>query len=315
MSNFGASTIGQEVVSAFPEQVSGKSFAITGASVGGIGAHVAYCLAAAHPATIILLGRNEAKVSPVVEKIQQISPSTKVQFVKVDLASTASVRAAAAEVGKSVAKIDVLINNAGIMGPKFSLTPDGVESQFGANHIGHFLLTNILMPQLEAADKGSRVVNVSSLLYQFSPVRFDDYNFSNGATFNTWEAYGQSKTANILFSVALAEKLASKGVKSYSIHPGNIQDTNLSATIDPSEWPIVGAMFGEKSVELPKAKTIEQGSSTTLVAALDPKLDSVSGAFLDDCKPSKALEYASSLDNAEKLWALSEKIVGEKFNY
>ena len=102
----------------------------------------------------------------------------------------------------------------------------------------------------------------------------DDHNFSNGETFNTWEAYGQSKTANILFSVALAKKLAGKGIKSFSLHPGNIQDTNLSATIDPSEWPIVGAMFGEKNVELPKAKTIEQGSATTLVAALDPVLDS-----------------------------------------
>ncbi|KAK0105969.1 hypothetical protein ONS95_004478 [Cadophora gregata] len=315
MSNFGAFTLGQEVVSAYPEQVSGKTFAITGASVGGIGAHVAYCLAAAHPATIILLGRNEAKVSPVVEKIQQISPSTKAQFIKIDLASTASVCAAAAEVGKSVAKIDVLINNAGIMGTKFSLTPDGVESQFGANHIGHFLLTNLLMPKLEAAGTGSRVVNVSSLLYQFGPMRFDDYNFSNGASYNTWEAYAQSKTANILFSVALATKLASKGVKSYSVHPGNIQDTNLSATVDPSEWPIIGAMFGEKNVEPPKAKTIEQGSSTTLTAALDPRIDGVSGAFLDDCNPAKALDYASSLENAEKLWALSEEIVGEKFTY
>ncbi|MAD87105.1 MAG: short-chain dehydrogenase [Deltaproteobacteria bacterium] len=248
--------------------------AITGASVGGIGAYVAYCLAAAHPATIILLGRNEAKVFPVVETIQQISSSTKAHFVKVDLASTASVRVAAAEVQKLVTKIDVLINNAGIMGPKLSLTPDGVESQFGANHIGHFLLTNLLMPQIEATERGGRIINVSSLLYQFSAVRFDDHNFSNGETFNTWEAYGQSKTANILFSVALAKKLAGKGIKSFSLHPGNIQDTNLSATIDPSEWPIVGAMFGEKNVELPKAKTIEQGSATTLVAALDPVLDS-----------------------------------------
>lgn len=254
-------------------------------------------------------------------------------FIKIDLASIASVREAAAELGKSVAKIDILINNAGIMGTKFSLTPDRVESQFGANHIGHFLLTNLLVPKLEAAGPGSRVVNVSSLLYQFSPFRFDDYNFSNGATYNTWEAYAQSKTANILFSVALAKKLAKRGVKSYSVHPGNIQDTNLSATIDPSEWPIIGAMFAEKNVEPPKAKTVEQGSSTTLTAALDPSLDSkfcitympaivltrislgASGAFLDDCNPAKALDYASSPGNAEKLWALSEEIVGERFTY
>lgn len=231
-------------------------------------------LVAAHPARILLLGRNENKVSPVVDQIQQISPSTKVQFIKVDLASCASVRAAVTEVKSAVAVIDVLINNAGIMGPKFSLTPENVESQFGANHIGHFLLTNLLVPKIEAAGTGSRIVNVSSLLYQFSPVRFDDYNFSSGATFNTWEAYGQSKTANILFSVALAKKLASKGVRSYSLHPGNILATHLSSAVDPAEWPIVGAMFGEKKVEMPKEKTVEQGSATTLVAALEPKLDS-----------------------------------------
>jgi NAD(P)-dependent dehydrogenase (short-subunit alcohol dehydrogenase family) len=247
---------------------------ITGASVGGIGAHVAVCLAAAQPAKILLLGRNENKVSPVVEQIQQISPSTKAQFIQVDLASCASVRAAATEVGSAVTVIDVLINNAGIMGPNFSLTPENVESQFGTNHIGHFLLTNLLIPKLKAAGTGSRIVNVSSMLYQFSPVRFDDYNFSNGATFNTWEAYGQSKTANILFSVALAKKLASRGVKSFSLHPGNIQDTNLSSNIDPAEWPIVGAMIGEKQIDMPKAKTVEQGSATTLAAALEPKLDS-----------------------------------------
>ncbi|KAH8598428.1 short-chain dehydrogenase [Bisporella sp. PMI_857] len=308
MTRFDSSTIGQDVVSAYPEQVSGKTFVITGASFGGIGAHVAVCLAAANPAKILLLGRSEDKVSPVVEQIQQISPSTKAQFIKVDLASCTSVRAAATEVESAVTVIDVLINNAGIMGPKFSLTPENVESQFGANHIGHFLLTNLLIPKLEAAGTESRIVNVSSLLYQFSPVRFDDYNFSNSATFNTWEAYGQSKTANILFSVALAKKLASKGIRSYSLHPGNIQSTNLSSTIDPAEWPIVGAMFKEKKVDMPKEKTVEQGSATTLAAALEPKLD-------NDCNPAKTLDYASSLENAEKLWALSEKIVKEKFTY
>ena len=109
------------------------------------------------------------------------------------------------------------------------------------------------------------------LLSRFHPmsaiimVRFDDYNVSNGATFNTWEAYAQSKTGNILFSLALAQKLANKGVKSYSLHPGNIQDTNLSSIVDPAEWPV------------------EQGSATTLVAALDPKLDCEFWSLLHEC--------------------------------
>jgi len=228
---------------------------------------------------------------PVIEQIQQISPSTDAQFVKVDLASFASVRAAAAEVNTSVPVIDVLINNAGVMTSRFSLTPENLEVNFGANHVGHFLLTNLLVPKLKATDgAGSRIVNVSSLLYQLGPVRFDDYNFSGGATYNTWEAYAQSKTANILFSVALSQRLASKGVRSYSLHPGNIPATNLSSTLDPAEWPIVMAMFEEKKVEPPKEKTVEQGSATILAAALDPQLDSkfysqLLTAGLRLCKP------------------------------
>jgi NAD(P)-dependent dehydrogenase (short-subunit alcohol dehydrogenase family) len=173
-----------------------------------------------------------------------------------------------------VAKIDILINNAGIMGAKFSLTPENVESHLGVNHIGYFLLTNLLIPKLEAAGKGARIINVSSQMYQFSEVRFDDYNFSDGAAYNAWEAYGQSKTANILFTVALAEKLARMGIYCYSLHPGNIRATNLSAGVDPAAWPIVGAIFESKNIDIPKEKSINLGCATSLAAALDPALDS-----------------------------------------
>lgn len=187
--------------------------------------------------------------------------------------SCESVRAAASEINVSVSKIDVLINNAGIMGVKFSLTAENVESHLGANHIGHFLLTNLLVPKLEASGGGARIVNVSSAMYQLSPVMFDNYNFSDGKTYDAWIAYGQSKTANILFAVALARKLEKKKIKSYSLHPGVIQTTGLSG-VDPAAWPIVGSMFESKKLELPKEKNIEQGCATTLAAALDPALDS-----------------------------------------
>lgn len=252
------------------------SVVITGASYGGLGAHTAICLAAAKPAEIFLLGRSEDKVSSVIKAIENISPSTIARSIKVDLASCKSVRDAAVEINSSVVKIDALINNAGIMGAKFSLTPEKVESHLGTNHIGHFLLTNLLIPKLEAAGKGARIVNVSSQMYQFSEVRFDDYNFSDGATYNAWEAYGQSKTANILFSVALAERLAKRGIKSFSLHPGNIQTTNLSAGVDPAAWSTVGPMFESKKVDIPKEKTMDEGCATSLAAALDPTLDSKS---------------------------------------
>ncbi|KAH6613092.1 short-chain dehydrogenase [Boeremia exigua] len=314
MSAFDFSSTGSEVVAALPERVSGKTFVITGASYGGLGAHTALFLAAAKPAEVILLGRSEDKIAPVLKEMKEKSPSTAARFVKIDLLSCASVRAAAAEVNSLVSKIDVLINNAGIMAVPFALTPENVESHLGANHIGHFLLTNLLVPKLEAAG-GARVVNVSSAMYQFSPVLFDNYNYSNGKTYNAWEAYGQSKTANILFSVSLAKKLDVKGIKSFSLHPGVIAATGLVSGVDPSAWAIVGPMVESKKMEMPKDKTIEQGCATSLAAALDPSLDNYSGSYLDDCKPKEVQGYASSDSNAEKLWTLSEEIVGEKFTY
>ncbi|RYN71621.1 hypothetical protein AA0117_g9430 [Alternaria alternata] len=314
MSKFDYSTTASDVVAAFPMQVAEKAFVITGTSTGGLGATVAPALASARPSTIVLLGRTESKVSPVIEEISKISPTTKAHFVEIDLLSLSSVRTAAASVAALVPKIDVLLNNAGIMGTKLARTPEGVESQFAANHIGHFLLTNLLVPQLEQAKGKARVVNVSSKLYQFSPVNFSDPQFTT-TPWNTWEAYGQSKTANMLFSVALSRKLESKGVKSYSLHPGNIQQTALAAGVDPESWPIVMKMFEQKKMEMPREKTLEQGAATSVTAALDPRLDNYSGAFLDDCQVAKVLDYASSEDNAESLWALSEKIVGETFSY
>ncbi|CAN9283350.1 unnamed protein product [Alternaria alternata] len=314
MSKFDYSTTASDVVATFPMQVAEKAFVITGASTGGLGATVALALASAKPSTIVLLGRTESKVSPVIKEISKISPTTKAHFVAIDLLSLSSVRTAAVSVAALVPKIDVLLNNAGIMGTKLARTPGGVESQFAANHIGHFLLTNLLVPQLEQAKGNARVVNVSSKLYLFSPVNFSDPQFTS-TPWNTWEAYGQSKTANILFSIALSRKLESKGVKSYSLHPGNIQQTGLAAGVDPESWPIVMKMFEQKKMEMPKEKTLEQGAATSVAAALDPRLDDFSGAFLDDCQVAKVLDYASSEDNAESLWNLSEKLVGEKFSY
>lgn len=159
--------------------------------------------------------------------------------------SQASVKKAAAEVAKLTDRLNIIINNAGIMTPKRQLTAEGIEAQFGSNHIGHFLLTNLLMPQLLTAAKAStsgstRVVNLTSLGHRLSPIRFHDYNFegkeippeeahmplppmfTKGAegAYNGYVAYGQGKSANILFSVELTRLLKGKGVVSYAVHPG-----------------------------------------------------------------------------------------------
>lgn len=131
---------------------------------------------------------------------------------------------------------------------EYTLTPEGIESQFGANHIGHFLLTSLLMPKIEAAGPGARIVNLSSSGHQLGEVRLDDYNFNNGKAYDPWAAYGQSKTANILFSVSLAEKLASRGILAFAVHPGSIAVTGLGTHVEGSAWAGVVKKFMDRGM-------------------------------------------------------------------
>ena len=149
---------------------------ITGPSDGGIGAETAFSLAAASPACIILAGRSLSKVQPVIDRIKSAYPDVETQFIPLDLSSQNAVREAAGRINESVRAIDILINNAGIMACPFAKTADGIESQFGTNFIGHFLLTNLIMERL-VTRPGARIVNVSSSAHRTSDVQLDDLNF------------------------------------------------------------------------------------------------------------------------------------------
>ena len=152
-----------------------KTVVITGTSEGGLGAQTALSLAHAQPAEILLLGRTESKIKPVISQLAEINPSVRTSFIPVDLADLSSVRTAAQHINAMVVKIDVLINNAGIMAVKdYTETKDGFESQFGANHLGHFLLTNLLIGKIA---NGGRIINLTSMGYESEEIRFDDYNF------------------------------------------------------------------------------------------------------------------------------------------
>jgi NAD(P)-dependent dehydrogenase (short-subunit alcohol dehydrogenase family) len=139
------------------------SVVITGPSIGGIGAETALSLARGSPALIVLAGRSASKVEPLISQIEEANPTGTVKFVAIELDSQASVRKAAAEIIASVEKVDYLINNAGIMSCPFRKTEDGIESQFATNHVGHFLLTNLLMPKIIEAGRGARIINISSV--------------------------------------------------------------------------------------------------------------------------------------------------------
>ncbi|ELQ32908.1 retinol dehydrogenase 13 [Pyricularia oryzae Y34] len=314
MTAFGSETTAEEVVSAFSSNVKGRTFLITGASANGLGAYMATSLARASPQALILIARSEVKVAPVIEEIASIDPAIRAIFVPVDLTDQESVRAAAATIldDRDMTKIDVVINCAGIMYvEEFTTDAKGNELQFSANHVGHFLLTNLLMPKILAAGEGARIVNITSHGHQLSDVWWSDPTFNKGKDYHGWSGYGQSKTANILFSVELARRLKDRGVVS-------LAGTGLFQHV-PMERLDEGDMISRKNTGLPFGldlpwKTSSQGSSSGLAAALDPELAAHSGSYIQNCQVGTPRQYALDGEKAKKLWIMTEELVGQKFD-
>ena len=213
----------------------------------------------------------------------------------------------------------------GIMACPKEYTEDGFESQFGTNHIGHFALTLGLLPALKEAakltGKNARVVSVSSLAHARSDVNFDDVNFKT-REYDPWISYGQSKTANVLFAVALTNKFSKDGVYSNALMPGAIM-TNLLKHVSREEQ-IKRGWFDEQGNIDPKFKTPEQGASTSIWAAVAPELENKGGLYLENCTIAKKknatdaykdfsglVEYAIDPVKADKLWELSEKLINQ----
>ncbi|RPD58287.1 short-chain dehydrogenase [Lentinus tigrinus ALCF2SS1-7] len=316
-----ASTTAEEVASALSSSIAGKTILVTGVLPGGLGAHFVNVISAHHPKLLILADRSGPKLAEFAQELETAHPGVAIRTLEIDLSSQAEIRKAAAEVLSWPEAIDVLVNNAGVMSPTYQKTADGLEIHFGTNYIGHFLFTNLIMPKLLESKSSPRVVNVSSDGHRLSDIRWDDLNFQDGKVYNMWRAYGQSKTALMLFSVELAHRLGSKGFRTFSIHPGAIW-TNLSRFTSDKDWAGLKALdqeLGHKqgSEEL-KTKNFSQGTATHVVAAFDPKLDEHNGVYLQDCQlaPSEEVEpYAVDKASAKRLWSLSEKIVGQSFSY
>ncbi|KAK7955906.1 uncharacterized protein PG986_005128 [Apiospora aurea] len=329
---WGEKTAGSEVAKTFSDQIKGRNVVITGVAPNGIGQTTASAIAAQGPAHLILASRTKEKLEQAASELRSAYPVVDIQIVILDLASQAAVRKAAAEIAQLIPKLDVLINNAGAVIMTRRLTAENIELQFGANHIGHFLFTKQLMPLLEAASRdgpagATRIVNLSSQGHRCSPVRFHDINIEgkevpeeekqpsymppaftrvNNDGYMPIAAYGQSKTANILFTVSLQQRLKSRGIASFAVHPGAI-DTNLGREHDPE-------MAEAISKTATYWKTLDEGAATTLVAALDPALNDSNEPFLSDCQVAEPSPWAKDAESAEKLWKLSEDLIGEKFD-
>lgn len=311
----------------------GKTVLITGASTG-LGLETAHTLASAG-AHVIMAARPGAKLDAAVIAVKEKAPTVRVDGVALDLTDFDSIRACAVQVKNITDKLDVLINNAGIMAVPFARTPAGCELQFGTNHIGHFLLTNLLVPLLIKAGT-SRVVNLSSGGHKHCPVDFDDIHWQT-REYSKWGAYGQAKTANALFTVALQKRLCDRGVSVFAVHPGAIP-TELGRHLTEDD---IKALMNSKTLGGDKSggekkesggtsrgrllfKTIPQGAATSVWAATSADLNGKGGLYLEDCSIAEEVPvgvaehgyFAWALDPvaAEKLWHVSETIVGQSFN-
>jgi NAD(P)-dependent dehydrogenase (short-subunit alcohol dehydrogenase family) len=238
-----------------------------------------------------------------------------IEFRSLDLGSLASVRAFVAEYLKLSRKLHLLINNAGIMATPLAYTPDGFESQFGTNHIGHFALTTGLIPALKAAGK-ARIVELTSIGHRRSDIHFEDLNFRK-RPYDPWDAYGQSKTANVLFAVAASERLGADGVVANAVHPGGIM-SGLQKHVSREEQIKMG-WIDESGAVNSRFKSPAQGAATSIWAAVAPELEGVGGRYLEDCSIAKpwssdspfsgVMPYALDAGNARRLWAVSEELI------
>jgi NAD(P)-dependent dehydrogenase (short-subunit alcohol dehydrogenase family) len=251
-------------------------------------------------------------------------PDAQLDLGIVDLAGFASIRSFAADYLANHDSIDILMNNAGVMACPLGQTADGFEMQFGTNHLGHFLLTSLLSPAVLAGDQ-PRIVNLSSAGHTTSDVDLDDINFDNG-DYEPWIAYGRSKTANALFSRGLAQRFGDAGLLSYSVHPGGIM-TALGRHLTDE---LIAEMMertqsrSESSDESEgfSFKSVEAGAATQVWACVSPELADHNGAYLADCQlgvedgnPNSTGFSSYILDdaNTDRLWTLSEELVGQKF--
>lgn len=321
--NVSASSIAAEHAS----HIAGKVILTTGVSPNGTGALFVETIAKHNPALLILAGRNTAKVEATASKIVSINPQVKTRALTLDLASQESVRRAAEEVNAYPEDhIDVVVNNAGIMAGPYRKTAEGIELHFGANHIGHFLFTNLIMDKVLASPK-PRIINVSSDGHRLSGIRFDDYSFSDGKTYNQWIAYAQSKTANILFTKSLASfpSLTSRGLLSFSVHPGVLMSTNLADGLGEADFADLKRLDKEIGDPLGEAdagfdvKTEDEMVATHVAAAFDPRLEGEewNGTYMEDgnVHEERVRKGARSMEDAQRLWKLSEALVGREFAY
>lgn len=291
---FGFATTADEAIDGI--DLSGRTAVVTGAS-SGLGLQ-----------TVATLASAGAKVVAAVRDPGRFREPG-IDTIPMDLASLDSVRAAAEAIAGRHPRIDILINNAGVMFTPPGRTAEGFELQFGVNHLGHFLLTSALLPSLQAAaaDSGdARVVTLSSEAHRQWGIDLDDINFDRRG-YDTFAAYGQAKSANILMTVELHRRLGAGGITALAVHPGTCA-TNLGRYMDRATAKKLFAM-STTTFAPENMKSVPQAAATSVWAATAASLAGHGGAYLADCQIAEAAPEATDPDMAQRLWALSERWV------
>jgi NAD(P)-dependent dehydrogenase (short-subunit alcohol dehydrogenase family) len=321
---FGATSTTEDVLS--DADLRGKRILVTGVSAG-LGVETARSLSA-HGAQVVGAARDLAKAEGATSQVRKDAAANGGSFelVELDLANLNSVRACADGLLSKGEPFDVVIANAGVMATPFGHTRDGFETQFGTNHLGHFVLVNRIASLIRA---GGRLINLSSAGHRFSNVELEDPNFER-TRYEPFVAYGRSKTANILFAVAFDKRHRDRGVRAAAVHPGGIQ-TELDRHMDQSHSRKMIEQANQQLAAEGKApfqlKTIPQGAATSVWAGVVARADEIAGRYCENCHVGHIVPdnvtitvgsegvrgYALDPNNAEALWKKSEELVGERF--
>jgi NAD(P)-dependent dehydrogenase (short-subunit alcohol dehydrogenase family) len=322
--SFGATSTTDDVLSGV--NLKGKRILVTGVSAG-IGVETARSLAA-HGAQVVGAARDLNKAKAATEQVRKEATTHAEPFelVELDLGNLKSVRACADGLLAKGEPFDVVIANAGVMATPLGHTADGFETQFGTNHLGHFVMVNRIAPLIRA---GGRLINLSSLGHRYSNVDLEDLNFER-TPYEPFVAYGRSKTANILFAVAFDRRNRDRRVRAAAVHPGTIH-TELARYVDASQIEKIIEQRNKQLAAEGKApfqwKSIPQGAATSVWSAVVAPAEEIGGRYCEDCHVSKIVPasvsvetmtegvrgYALDPSNAEALWKKSEELVGESF--
>jgi NAD(P)-dependent dehydrogenase (short-subunit alcohol dehydrogenase family) len=321
---FGAKSTTEDVLAGI--ELRGKRILVTGVSAG-LGVETARALVA-HGASVVGAARDLEKAKRATSEVSKAAAETGGSFelIELDLASLKSVRDAADKLVADGRVFDVIIANAGVMATPLGKTQDGFETQFGTNHLGHFVFVNRIAKLIK---DGGRLVNLASSGHRFSNVDLNDPNFET-TQYEPFLAYGRSKTANILFAVAFDQRHRERGVRAAAVHPGGIL-TELGRHMEQAQMEQMLKQINEQAAAEGKGpfqfKTVPQGAATSLWAAVVAPVEEVGGRYCENCHVSDIVAddaklgvlnegvrgYALDPENAKALWKKSEEMVGESF--